>query len=135
MNYTYPRAGSRGNPRLSSATEGLLEEAMEAGVPPSAFGPSLVNGFVRMFRRLPTASPDIDKTQVPLLYSLLGSGTPPLKFAKEDVAYQDRPVGKQQCANCSSAYRNVVTADMICSQVSGTIDGGAWCRIWNLDRH
>jgi hypothetical protein len=107
---------------------GLLAE----GVPPETVGPTLVQGFARFYRRLPSAV--LDKSQRPLLYSLLGSGTPPLKMSKADSAYQDKPVSSQSCANCSSAYRNVVKGDVICSQVDGPIQAGAWCRLWNTDR-
>jgi hypothetical protein len=71
---------------------------------------------------------------MPLLYFLLGSGTPPFKMSKEDSAYQGRQVGKQRCDNCSSAYQNVVSGDFICSQVEGAIVPKAWCRLWNTDR-
>jgi hypothetical protein len=135
VSYRYPRAGSQGDPRLAAEVHGLLEEAASVGIPLWKLGPSLVLGFARFFRRLPSKiQRGADKTQVPLLYLLLGSGTPPLKMSQPDSAYQTRSVGKQRCSNCSSAYTQVVTGKMICSQVEGTIQGDHWCRLWNMDR-
>jgi hypothetical protein len=133
--FDYPRAGQGGDPRLAGVVEKLLEGAAKAGVPTWKLGPSLVLGFFRFFRRLPNRV--LDKTQVSGLYSLLGSGTAPLKMSKADAAYRSRPGpgGKQKCANCSSAYTQVVTGDSICSQVAGEIKPGHWCRLWNTDRN
>lgn len=132
--YSYPRAGQRGLAPLADAVEALLEDAVEAGVPPATLGPSVVQGYTKLYRRLPVATAGIDKSQIPLLYTLLGSGTPPLKMSKEDSAYQLRPVGSQRCGNCSSSYQNVVCGDTICSQIEGKIEPDAWCRVWNSDR-
>jgi hypothetical protein len=108
---------------------------LDQGVPPEALGPTLVQGFARAYRHLPSAAPGIEKTQVPMLYALLGSGTPPLKMAREDAAYQEEPhASGQRCSNCSSAYKNAVSGDTVCSQVSGSIEPEAWCRLWNTDR-
>lgn len=132
--FDYPRAGQRGVPQIALLVEGALEDMAHAGVPLDRLGPSLVQGFARFFRDLPKEGPGVDKNQVPLLYMLLGSGTPPLKMSKPDAAYQERPVGQQRCGNCSSAYRNLVTGDLICSQVSSEISENGWCRLWNADR-
>ena len=107
---------------------------LDAGVPAIVVGPTLVQGFVRAYRRLPASTPGIEKGQRPVLYSLLGSGTPPLKMSVKDSAYQDKPVGSQRCGNCSSAYKHVVGGKFICSQVEGAIEPNAWCRLWNTDR-
>ena len=133
--FSYPRAGREADPDLSRATTRLLEEAARAGVPAWRLGPSLVQGFFRFLRWLPTRAPGIDKSQVPGLYLLLGSGTGALKMDKEDVAYQARPVGSQSCKNCSSSYRQLATGDMTCSQVEGRIIDNGWCRTWNADRN
>lgn len=133
--YQYPRAGSRGVPPLAIAVEHLLADMASMGVAPAQLGPTLVQGFIRFYRQLPADAPGIDKSQIPALYALLGSGTPPLKMSREDAAYQTRPVGKQRCEVCSSAYQNLVTEDMICSQVDGEIGKNAWCRLFNLDRY
>ncbi len=112
----------------------MLEDMAGVGVPPHLLGPTLVQGFVRFYRTLPSGLPGIEKGQIALLYALLGSGTPPLKMSKEDSAYKARHVGDQRCGNCSSAYQNVVTEDLICSQIEGEIGVSAWCRLWNTDR-
>jgi hypothetical protein len=132
--FSYPRAGAEADPRLSSATAELLRGASAAGVPLWKLGPSLVKGFFRFLDWLPNRSRGVDKSQVPGLYLLLGSGTGPLKMSKKDAAYQDRPVSQQRCGNCSSAYRHVVSGDMICSQIEGKVEAKGWCRIWNQDR-
>ena len=106
--YEYPRAGLRAPPGVQ------LE--------------------IERFRRLPVVSPAGDKTQMPLVYFLLGAGTPPYKMSKADSAYQTRPVGSQRCGNCSSAYQNVVGREFICSQIEGTIEPESWCKLWNTDR-
>jgi hypothetical protein len=75
-----------------------------------------------------------DKTQIPLLYYLLGTGTGPFKMSKQDAAYQSAPVHKQSCRTCSSCYEQVVTSDVICSQIEGAIELDGWCRLWNCER-
>lgn len=132
--FGYPRAGNEGVPGLASEVEALLVDAASQGVPLWRLGPSLVLGFFRFFRRLPRHAQGIDKNQVPGLYTLLGSGTGSLKMAKQDAAYQARPVGQQSCGNCSSSYRQMATGDLICSQVAGKIEEGGWSRLWNTDR-
>jgi len=135
--YAYPRAGARGVPIAAVDVELLLAEMLALGVPPGQLGPTLVQGFARIYRQLPTDAPGIDKSQIPMLYALIGSGTPPLKMSLEDAAYQPRPGpgGDQRCSNCSSAYQNLVTGDMICSQIEGEIEPDAWCRLWNSGRY
>lgn len=130
--YEYPRAGVRGVPELAAEIEDLLLGMTHLGIPPERIGPTLVQGFARFYRRVP--SEVFEKSQVPLLYSLLGSGTPPLKMSHEDAAYQGHPVGQQRCEHCSSSYKNVSTGDLICSQIEGEIEVDGWCRLFNLDR-
>lgn len=84
-----------------------------------------VQDAIERFRRLPMAERD-----TPLLYWLLGDGTPPYKMSKEDSAYQATPQGKQKCSNCEYAYKKVVREQFICSQISGDIRPEAWCRLW-----
>lgn len=66
----------------------------------------------------------------PLLYALLGSGTPPYKMSKDDSDYMDESDGEQNCANCEYAYKKVVRDRYICSQIRGGIKPEAWCRLW-----
>lgn len=67
---------------------------------------------------------------LPLLYAILGSGTPPYKMSKDDSEYQDEPSGEQQCSNCEFAYKKVVRDRYICSQIRGPIKSEGWCRLW-----
>lgn len=128
--YTYPRAGVKADEFAALEFEQLAAELLHEGVHLSQLGPSMVKAYTGIFRRLPLA----DRSQVPLLYSMLGTGTAPLKMSKEDAAYQPKPVGTQQCSNCSSSYQNLSEGDVVCSQVGGTIDKKGWCRLWNSDR-
>lgn len=108
MPYEYPRAGRNAPPGVQAEIE--------------------------RFRRLPLASERVEKGQVPLLYFILGSGPNPYKMSRVDAAHQGKPVGKQRCGNCSSAYQNVVRGDFTCSQIEGQIKLNDWCRLWNTDR-
>lgn len=86
-----------------------------------------VQDAVERFRDLPLK----ERAKLPLLYWLLGSGTPELKFAKADVAYGLPQARNQTCENCVFAYAHLATGDLICSQVSGTIDPQKWCNRWS----
>lgn len=132
--FLYPRAGSKGDDHVATWIESLLAELAGHVLSIEDLGPTLVKAYARLYRRLPRAGPGIDKNQVPLLYSLLGSGTSPLKMNTADAAYQLKPVGDQHCGNCSSSYTHNVTNEVICSQVEGKIEAQAWCRLWNMDR-
>jgi hypothetical protein len=66
----------------------------------------------------------------PLLYYVLGSGTPPYKMSKEASAYVDKASGKQNCGNCIFAFQSVVTKNYICSQIRGNIRLAGWCKLW-----
>jgi hypothetical protein len=72
------------------------------------------------------------KQDMPLLYWLLGSGTPPYKMSKRDSHYGPPPhyVSRQRCDNCTFAYVGVTTERFICSQIEGTIEPKLWCRLW-----
>lgn len=132
--FSYPRAGQGGVPGVAREVEDLLEDAALHGVPLWRLGPSLALGFFRFFRRLPKNC-GLDRSQVPGLYLLLGSGTNSLKMDRTDAAYQGRPVGNQSCRTCSSSYRQIVTGNLVCSQIQGAIIESGYCRLWNLDRN
>ncbi len=66
----------------------------------------------------------------PLLYYVLGSGTPPYKMSKKDSLYVDRSKKPQNCANCIFTYIKYVDKKVICSQIRGTIKLGGWCKLW-----
>jgi len=100
--YTYPNAGKRAHP--------------------------LVRKAVEQFRMLPE---DVRAKQPPLLYWLLGSGTPPYKMSKEDSNYVEISSGNQKCSNCFYAYQRMVNKDTICSQVEDYIRPQGWCKLWS----
>lgn len=85
-----------------------------------------VRQAVKRFRTLTLA----ERKARPLLYWLLGEGTPAFKMSKEDSAYQSTPKGKQKCGNCEFAYKKVVRNQFICSQIEGDIKPQAWCKLW-----
>lgn len=94
---------------------------------PEAGGPEahpLVREAVRELREDPDP-------ETPLLYRLLGSGTPPYKMAPSDAGYQDEPHGGERCSGCEYAYEEVATGKVICSQIRGPIELGGWCRLFD----
>ena len=66
----------------------------------------------------------------PLLYYILGAGTPPYKMSKEESKYVDKASGKQKCSNCIFTFQNTIKKTYICSQIRGTIKLGGWCKLW-----
>ena len=66
----------------------------------------------------------------PLLYYVLGSGTPPYKMGKKESAYVDSSVKKQNCGNCIFTYVKYVDNTPICSQIRGAIKLKGWCKLW-----
>ena len=66
----------------------------------------------------------------PLLYYILGSGTPPYKMGKKESGYVDVSSGRQKCANCIFTFQNTLKKTYICSQIRGTIKLGGWCKLW-----
>lgn len=105
--YTYPKAGKDAHPGVKEA--------------------------IKEFKELP----DEKKSETPLLYWLLGSGTPEYKMSKPDSNYaEETPVDDQTCDNCEFAYTKTITIgsgdpDIICSQVTGRIHDKGWCRLWS----
>lgn len=90
--------------------------------------PREVRKAVEHFRKLP----EHVKARVPLLWWLLGSSTSKYKMAPADANYGAPPEGVAgRCSNCNSAYAHLGTNTAICSQISGTIEATAWCRLWN----
>jgi hypothetical protein len=71
--------------------------------------------------------------KTPLLYLLLGDGTPAYKMSKADAAYVDKSKAKDQvCGNCRFIFTHPPTGETICSQVRGAIKPAGWCRLWKL---
>jgi hypothetical protein len=74
--------------------------------------------------------PENVRANKPLLYYVLGSGTPPYKMSKKDSKYVDVAKGRQKCSNCIFTYIKYVDNKPICSQIRGTIALGGWCKLW-----
>ena len=71
------------------------------------------------------------KRNRPLLFHLLGGGTQPYKMTKEESEYVDKSVIKgQTCGNCKSAYNQVATGRILCSQIQQEIRLAGYCRLW-----
>jgi hypothetical protein len=87
---------------------------------------SEVQQAIERFRKLPLA----ERREQPLLYWLLGEGTPAFKMTKEDSDYHATSKDKQKCGNCEFAFKKVVGGRFICSQIEGLIEPKAWCRLW-----
>jgi hypothetical protein len=102
-NFAYPYAASRAQPEVRQA-------------------------IVR-FRRLPIA-PESPRVTTPLLYWLLGQGTPAFKMSQPDALYGEPRAPGQTCGNCLFAYQHVTSKSFICSEMAGRILPSAWCRLW-----
>jgi hypothetical protein len=74
--------------------------------------------------------PEEVQDNLPLLYFLLGSGTPEYKMSKRDSDYVDRSKYAERCKNCDFAFQHVWTKKYICSQIRGEIFPAGWCRLW-----
>lgn len=85
-----------------------------------------VKKAIREFRKLPNEV----KENKPLLYWLLGSGTPPYKMSKKDSQYQGEPFRGQNCGNCRFTFMRVVNKELICSQIEGNVEIDHWCKLW-----
>lgn len=88
--------------------------------------PAEVKAAIERFMRKPKAFRD----NKPLLYFILGSGTPPYKMSKKDSLYADKSINKQNCGNCIFTYIKHVENKPICSQIRGTIKLAGWCKLW-----
>ena len=98
--YLYPKAGANANSYIKQAIE--------------------------QFRRLPNKQ----KENKPLLYWLLGSGTPPYKMSKKDSRYQGKPFRGQNCGNCRFTFMRWTNKELICSQIEGNVELDHWCKLW-----
>ncbi|GAG09711.1 unnamed protein product [marine sediment metagenome] len=102
----------------------MADDYPQAGRPPAQ---PEIQRAVRRFRSLPIEQ----RERRPLLYWLLGSGTPPYKTAPEDADYVDpSETPDQACSNCAHAWQNLGTGITICALIRDPIAPGAWCRFW-----
>ena len=82
------------------------------------------------------ALPEEEKSTTPLLYWLLGTGTPEYKMSKNDSEYvAETEIDIQTCDNCEYAFTKTITEpsgdpDIICSQITGRVHAKGWCRLW-----
>lgn len=92
-----------------------------------ANAPKGVQVEIEKWKRLP----DEEKAAKPLLYHLLGSGTPPYKMDPAEADYKEKSEVKgEACGNCEFTYLKISNKKFICSQISGHITPAAWCRLW-----
>jgi len=91
------------------------------------YAPDEVKQLIDKFRALP----EDEKDKKPLLYYIIGTGTPKYKMEKADSDYIDESKTKgQSCGNCEFAYYKPAKKKFICSQVRGEITKPAWCRLY-----
>ena len=98
--------------------------------------PFEVQKAIDEFRQLP----EEEVQNRPLLYWILGSGTPDYKMTKRDSHYSTAGSAQeelipgqtdiQKCGNCRFAFQRVISGQYICSQISGGISPEAWCKLW-----
>ncbi len=89
--------------------------------------PSAVQQAIAEFHNLPEAV----KKNTPLLYYILGSGTPEYKMSHADSEYTDKASNPSTtCGNCEFAYQKVINKKFICSQIRGHIQPEGWCNQW-----
>ncbi len=91
--------------------------------------PDKVKEAVEEFRNTPLNK---YKKNRPLLYHILGTGTPDYKMSKSDSDYTNKsPYNSKCCANCASLYLRILNKHLICSQIQGNIKKSGWCKLWN----
>lgn len=86
-----------------------------------------VQEAIAEFHKLPNAV----KQKTPLLYYILGTGTPPYKMTHKDSEYTDKSDNSDTvCGNCEFSYQKVINKKFICSQIRGHIQPEGWCNQW-----
>jgi High potential iron-sulfur protein len=89
--------------------------------------PDEVKAAIQRWRNLSNA----ERGDKPLLYWLLGSGTPPYKMSPQEAKYTNpSEVEGQMCHNCEFAYLKIANKKFICSQISSHIQPKGWCKLW-----
>jgi len=97
-------------------------EYPEAGVN----APGGIVNEVEKFRNLPIS----EKEETPLLYYLLGSGTPDYKMAQSDAKYVDESPSEKTCGNCEFLYLKNSNKKYIWSQIRGEVKEEGRCKLW-----
>lgn len=89
--------------------------------------PLPVQTAIAMFRKMPLE----DRSKLPLLYWLLGSGTPEYKVDQSDARYTgSSPYPNARCANCEFFYYKPTAKAYICSWIEGDVKPAGWCQYW-----
>jgi hypothetical protein len=89
-----------------------------------------VQQAVERYRSLPPE----ERARLPLLYWLLGAGTPPYKMSGKDSEYVDQTANpKETCDNCEYAYK-AIDGTFICSKIRPRVEPKGWCRLWDPAR-
>jgi len=89
--------------------------------------PAKVKEAIEEFRALP----EKERAKRPMLYWILGGGTPDFKIEQEDADYTDKSkVEEKTCANCEYAYQKVWNKKYLCSWVKGEINPEGWSKYW-----
>lgn len=96
--------------------------------------PERIKAIIEEFRKLPPE----ERAKTPLLYWMLGEGTPNYKMSKGDSHYVDvSKIKGQMCQNCKFLYKRMDGEKFICSQVNendspseGEIKLAGWCQRW-----
>lgn len=106
----------------------LIKEA-ELGYYPNV-GHESPNGVKKAIEEWNKESNEL-KENTPLLYWLLGSGTPEYKMPKDLAKYESKSeISEQMCSNCEYIYLKIANKKYICSQIRGEISPKGWCKLW-----
>ena len=88
--------------------------------------PGPIRRLLARIRALPLG----ERRKLPALYRLLGSGTPPYKFAKAEVRRASQPVEGRSCANCNRFYIHKTTGTGLCDWIDSPWEPQEWCEYW-----
>lgn len=119
---------------MSNSSNDNLPQIIEADEPsgyeyPEAAPEDAPEGVARAVERFREEVSEGDKANQPLLYWLLGTGTPAYKMSKEDAEYQEEAHEGERCVNCEHYFEDMAGKG-ICSQVRGDVERDHWCRLW-----
>jgi hypothetical protein len=101
VSYDYPHAGDNAQPEVKEAIERFLSLSEK------------------------------ERAKMPLLYWLLGEGTPNYKVSAKDSEYTDVSKDKKHtCANCEWFFLKVANHKGICSKIEPYVKAEGWCNRW-----
>lgn len=111
-----------------------LEKNAENYEYPDAAPPEAPEEVKEAIRRWREEVPEDQKERQPLLYWLLGTGTPAYKMSQEDANVKHEPQNGQKCGNCEYAYYPNDKDYIICSQVRDKFKENDWCKLWEANK-